>query len=267
MHVRGAWRVRRATTSVLIAGLFRVVWLAVVVQMRVQRATTDDCESLRIRVGAYACVRCLARVTRDYTDIRKILAGNYCACVLTAIGRMRCATTDECESLRIHVSACVCARRLARATRPYGDGDDLKTCISNSKVITRISTASHQNPQKLSGLSASVVNQNTAIQTRISPIEAVQHLTKNLKNSVDSVPRCNSVSKNTVRPATRGVAVCTTPRFVAFPAEKENGQAHNMRACPCLRWGLLLAGASAYDDIVLGGEVFARYLDHALGVD
>jgi hypothetical protein len=101
--------------------------------------------------------------------------------------RVQRATTDDCESLHIRVGAYACARRLARGTRPYGDGDDLKTCISNSKVITRISTASHQNPQKLSGLSASVVNQNTAFQTRISPIEAVQHLTKNLKNSVDSV--------------------------------------------------------------------------------
>jgi hypothetical protein len=151
--------------------------------------------------------------------------------------RVQRATTDDCESLHIRVGAYACAWRLARATRPYGDGDDLKTCISNSKVITRISTASHQNPQKLSGLSASVVNQNTAFQTRISPIEAVQHLTKNLKNSVDSVPRCNSVSKNTVRPATRGVAVCTTPRFVAFPAEKENGQAHSNACLPVFALG------------------------------
>jgi hypothetical protein len=87
--------------------------------VRLCYAATDECESLRIHVSACVCARRLARATRDYIDIRKILAGNYCACVLTAIGRMRCAPTDDCEAMRMRVSACVCARRLARVTRDY----------------------------------------------------------------------------------------------------------------------------------------------------
>jgi hypothetical protein len=39
-------------------------------------------------------------------------------------------------------------------------------------------------PSGLSALSGSVVNSNTALQPRNSPIAAVQHLTKTLKNSV-----------------------------------------------------------------------------------
>jgi hypothetical protein len=68
MYVRGGWRVRRSFDT--IGGFVsREVWFCAVCSVRVQRATTDECEALRIAARVETCARQRARATRNYIDI------------------------------------------------------------------------------------------------------------------------------------------------------------------------------------------------------
>jgi hypothetical protein len=84
--------------------------------VRVQRATTDEYEALRIAARVEACARRMVRATRNYIDIiGGFVIREMWFCVVCSV-RVQRATTDECEALRIAARVEACARRMVRAT-------------------------------------------------------------------------------------------------------------------------------------------------------